>query len=41
MAKFGYNVNRVKFPKIGKGATNFGVIFSFLAITVTDTVFAF
>ena len=31
----------LNFQKMGKGATNFGVIFSFLAIIVTDTAFAF
>ena len=36
MAKFDYNVNRVKFLTNGKRAT-----FSFLAIIVTETGFAF
>ena len=27
--------------KLGKGTTNFGIIFSFLAIIATDTAFAF
>ena len=31
----------LNFQKMGRGATNFGVIFSFLAIIVTDTAFAF
>ena len=31
----------LNFRKMGKGATNFGVISSFLAIVVTDTAFAF
>ena len=31
----------LNFQKMGKGATNFGVIFSFLAIIVNDTAFAF
>ena len=30
----------LNFRKMGKGATNFGVISSFLAIAVTDTAFA-